>query len=313
MSINYPNPEFWQTDIDAQGLARIVAAKGHTLTAYTLSDTQAPTKIWEAEQDGTIHHALLTFSWSLCVACSNRDQSWQVCVLDALDGQPIATIPVASEVQLIFDDVRSRLISIDERKTALFWKWQADRQEYQLAGSLENVLRLAFSADGKWIAIGTLQGGISCYGAESLKLQQVVGQFLGSVVALAISPDSEVLVAVWDNGVSRAWNLQELATGLREFTRRSLHESHAFFDRSLVSYAVGQATRRCSMAIAAEQPNFVTFVDSQYRLDRIQWRWCAGDRRQSQSLRLLCGRRYGPHSWQTHGAQGCNQDCLLSS
>ncbi len=26
---------------------------------------------------------------------------------------------------------------------------------------------------------------------------------------LAISPDSEVLVAVWDNGVSRAWNLQD--------------------------------------------------------------------------------------------------------
>ncbi len=193
--------------IDESGTTYILTALRRNLQLYALKDTDPEVKLWEAEQPADIQQVVVDSQGNRAAVVTRSNTHASVRVLRLQDASVIDEVKIATVVQVFFDEVHQRLICVDERQQAHFWQWHAETGHYQPSGTLENVFRLTLSPDGKWIMVGTIQGALQCYASQTLKLQRIISQHLGSVVALAVSPDNQVLTAAWDNGVARSWNL----------------------------------------------------------------------------------------------------------
>ncbi len=185
-----PPARIMASDIDEQ-TTRIFSSNGRLLSMYSLSPTQAPVKAWEIEQPDEIQQIVVKPDHSQAAVCQRSNARWSVRVFQMADGRSIADIPVGQPTQIVFDEANEQLICVTERNVAQFWKWHTASNEYQLTGTLENVQCLTVSPDGKWIMTGTTQGNVHCYNSKTLAIRTTIGPHQGSVVALAVSPDSE--------------------------------------------------------------------------------------------------------------------------
>jgi serine/threonine protein kinase/WD40 repeat protein len=87
--------------------------------------------------------------------------------------------------------------------------WREAQQEYLTLEIPDGAARsVAFSPDGKWLAVGTRNGVVRLFSVTSLKETRKLTGAFGDVCKLAFSPDSTLVVAVCEGPSPVIWNVR---------------------------------------------------------------------------------------------------------
>jgi WD40 repeat protein len=73
----------------------------------------------------------------------------------------------------------------------------------------ERISAVAFSSDGRKFATAALDGGVAIWNSQSFEPVRIAagsGRLIGSVFALAFSPDMRLLACAYDSGIIKVWD-----------------------------------------------------------------------------------------------------------
>jgi WD40 repeat protein len=88
--------------------------------------------------------------------------------------------------------------------------WNLEGKELQTfqGNSLNSVISIAFSPDGKTIATGSWHYTVKLWNLEGKELQTFQGNSLNSVISIAFSPDGKMIATVSGDNTVKLWNLE---------------------------------------------------------------------------------------------------------
>jgi WD40 repeat protein/serine/threonine protein kinase len=96
-------------------------------------------------------------------------------------------------------------VFVEEFSGVHVWDASSRRKIKSLAGPADTMVRVRFSPDGKWLAVGRGDGGICVWNASTWK-QQFAIEDQWAVTALAFSPDGKKLITGNRGGDVKCWN-----------------------------------------------------------------------------------------------------------
>jgi WD40 repeat protein/tetratricopeptide (TPR) repeat protein len=152
---------------------------------------------------------------AVCHAPQRAAFGWSdgtVMVWDFAAGHALAAPPREGEwVASAAFDSKGQHLAVATRGiggSALVWDVAAGTPAYRID---HQVLRVAFSPDGRWLALGSAQDGTTwLHWANDGGLAGVLEGHAKVVTALAFSPDSQLLVSGSEDNTARRWSMPEI-------------------------------------------------------------------------------------------------------
>jgi len=95
-------------------------------------------------------------------------------------------------------------------KDVKLWEVAMRKKIATFSGYENEVLNLAFSPDGRFLASGSRDGTVKIWDVFSLQLLSTLHAHQGSVLALAFSPDSHTLATAGEDRLGKLWDLSTL-------------------------------------------------------------------------------------------------------
>jgi WD40 repeat protein len=167
--------------------------------------------------DGQVHH--LGFSpdarrlWS--VAAGGVIRAWETA-----SGRRLRQVRsgAGSDLFRFAPDGRTVAAGSRDLRTVLLLDSTTGKTTHRLAGHLDRVTALAFSADGKHLATGSADETVRLWDAARGKPIRTLARSAGEAVDLVFSGDHSLLAAISTRGFVRVW---EVATGNLLFQRKA--------------------------------------------------------------------------------------------
>jgi WD40 repeat protein len=130
--------------------------------------------------------------------------------------------PARAVQQVVFSSDATRFASLEGWTIAKIWETATGRE----LGKIEhrpNVRRVTFSGDGRFLALGGIEGWLSVWDLSANRQTMRVGGHAGNVHGLALSPDGQRVASCGTDCTGKIWNGQ---SGHEVLTLRTqLHES----------------------------------------------------------------------------------------
>ncbi len=143
------------------------------------------------------------------IACADRESSI-VHVYKISDGQLLGEIETRSKIQqMAFQPDTNRLGIVGAKGNARIWELEKSSSKYVVYKSFEKMVRIEFTPDGKLLIAGIDLGSVAVWEIASKQLLIDFGRHTGRITAVACSSDGTTIAGVWDNGIARAWDLQD--------------------------------------------------------------------------------------------------------
>jgi WD40 repeat protein len=144
-------------------------------------------------------------------------------VWDVKDGSELFSLPVRladsqrgqSAVLALSPDGTQIVIADSPDGTAMVWDISRGEQLFTLQGHDSAISSIAFSSDGRQIAVGSVDGTARIWNAKTGEQHSELAGHVGGIQALAFSPDSATLATGGLDGSAKLW---DVATGRERLT-----------------------------------------------------------------------------------------------
>jgi WD40 repeat protein/tRNA A-37 threonylcarbamoyl transferase component Bud32 len=214
------NTRIWTICIDPEGRH----------VAWCQAD--APPSLWEIESakqlplsdTGTAKVLGVAFSADGRKLLGAVMQDGELRLCDLRTGREIFKLfrPANAIQQVVFSADARRFVSLEAWRTARLWDTATGHE----LGKMEhqpNVRRVAFSGNGRFIALGGIEGWLSVWDLTTNRQTMRVRGHTGNLHGLALSPDGQRIASCGTDCTAKLWNVQ---TGYEVLTLRTqLHET----------------------------------------------------------------------------------------
>ncbi len=185
---------------------QILIAYGHEAAIWSLRDKKWT---WKADEH---NRELRSASWS---GNGERvlvlDNNGKARIFSPQSPHPIASCDTGPAAALSFDGHRVALVSADTQVKIELVEQNGCSATGTAAAQPDTIKQLAFSPDGKFLAVAFGQSGLRLIRTTQQKLEESVALegHLQQIYSLQFSPDSSMLVSASDDGAALVWSARE--------------------------------------------------------------------------------------------------------
>jgi WD40 repeat protein len=180
---------------------------GHAPNDFTTAPDSTIT-LWDADTHKPLRSSAAHHGWIYSLAFSHDNKSlasaspYDVCLWRVADGDKLAKLESASGV-VAFSPTANLLVTGHH---VTLWDAQTHEKQRELDEEVSYGRGLAFSADGKWLAVGNKDGLIRLWNAATGKEITEPDAHQGLVRSLDFSPDGSLLASTsGHDGTLRLW------------------------------------------------------------------------------------------------------------
>jgi WD40 repeat protein len=151
-------------------------------------------------------------------------QNGELRLCDLRTGHEIVKVhpPARAIQQVVFSPDARRFVSLEDWRTARLWDADTGR-ELAAMQHQPNIRRVTFSGDGRFLAVGGIDGWLSVWDLTTNRQTMRVRGHSGNLHGLALSPDGQRIASCATDCTAKLWNTQ---SGHEVLTLRTqLHET----------------------------------------------------------------------------------------
>jgi WD40 repeat protein len=199
---------------------RLIAVSANAVQAIDI-EKKTSAELKSDLQQGIVQCSAISRDGKLLALVQTRG-SGRALVIDTEDGKTVQDIPsaVSSPIDVAFThDGKAFTISTHNQSEGLrSWSVETGKELAPLKGIQSNAVSLAYSADGKWLAVGHAQPSLSLVDLKTSDAAQklkTLGGFTSSLRWVDFTPDGRALLAFDNSGTLTVFD-PEKSTELRK-------------------------------------------------------------------------------------------------